>query len=435
MAEPQERELEHLRALNTVVEELNRSSDLRTMLTATLETVCQVMQLQTAWAFLLPVDGVGIFLPKKCAHDFALAAAVNLPPGLERDGQRFLCEGPDCHCQEMLRQNKMERAVNIVECSRVRDSARAGGDNQGLRFHASVPLLLEERPVGTLNFAAHESQSLTGAELELLSAVGKQVSIAIERARLYDLAEIQRARLAMEMEMARAVQTGLLPQVLPKIPGFDLATHWSFAREVGGDFCDIFPLPGQRWGIVIADVSDKGAPAALYMALTRGLVRSRADTTPGPAALLAEVNHALYLQTPSNMFVTVWYGVLDPAARTLTYASAGHPPAVLRRASGEIEQLPHTGIVLGILEGGQAWEERVLQLAPGDTVVAYTDGLTDAENPQREDYSVERLARALDALPADAVAAIHAIRSDLESFTRGVTLADDLTLWAIRCKT
>ncbi len=118
MAEPQERELAHLRALNTVAEELNRSSDLRTMLTATLETVLKVMNLQTAWAFLLPTSGLGIFLPNKGPHDFALAAAVGLPPGLEREGRGFLCQGPDCRCQALLRENALPQAVHILECSR-----------------------------------------------------------------------------------------------------------------------------------------------------------------------------------------------------------------------------------------------------------------------------------------------------------------------------
>ncbi len=433
MADSQQSELEHLRALNTVAGELNRSSDVRTMLTTTLETVLQVMKLKTAWAFLLPDSGVGAFLPNNGPHDFFVAASVDLPPGLERDGRRFLCEGPDCDCQELLRKNAMERAVNIVECTRLRNSALAAGDNRGLLFHASVPLMLEDRPVGTLNFASEEYQFLSPADLELLSAVGKQVSIALERARLYDLAEIQRARLAMELEMARAVQMSLLPEVLPDIPDFDLAAHWDFARQVGGDFCDIFPLPDHRWGLVIADVSDKGAPAALYMAMTRGLVRSRADQATSPAVLLAQVNHALCTQTPSNMFVSVLYAILDPAARTLTYASAGHNPALYRRASGEIERLPHTGIVLGMFEH-QTWEDRVFKLAPGDTFVAYTDGLTDAENPQREEYGLERLAAFLATAPAEAKGVIQHIMSSVNSFIQGVPFADDLTLLTLRLK-
>ncbi len=434
MADSQQVELEHLRALNIVAEELNRSSDVRTMLTVTLETLLKVMKLTTGWAFLLSDSGVGAFLPRTAPHDFALVAAVNLPPGLERDGRRFLCQAPDCHCQDLLRKNAMPRAVNIVECTRLRNSAQAAGDNQGLLFHASVPLMLEDRPVGSLNFAAEENVFLGEADLELLSAVGKQVSIALERARLYDLAEVQRARLAVELEMARAVQTSLLPEVLPNIPGFDLAAHWSFAREVGGDFFDIFPLPDRRWGIVVADVSDKGAPAALYMAMARGLIRSRADQTASPAALLAQVNDALTVQMWSSMFVTVWYAVLDPAAHTLTYANAGHNPAIHRLSSGETQELPHTGTVLGAFSQ-QTWSERTLTLEPGDTLIAYTDGLTDAENSRREDYGTERLAAAVAAAPAEADSVAQYILCDLDSFTQGIPVADDLTLLVLRLKT
>jgi sigma-B regulation protein RsbU (phosphoserine phosphatase) len=142
----------------------------------------------------------------------------------------------------------------------LRYAARHGGDTQGLLFHATVPLISQSRPVGLINIATEEWEFLTSADLQFLTAAGSQVGIALERARLYDLAETQRIRLEQELKMARAVQKSLLPTQPPNIPGFSLVADWRSAREVAGDFYDFILLPDGRWGFVLADVSGKGAP-------------------------------------------------------------------------------------------------------------------------------------------------------------------------------
>jgi sigma-B regulation protein RsbU (phosphoserine phosphatase) len=349
---------------------------------------------------------------------------------LEREERYYLRKPPDCHCQALLQAGRLARAVNIVECSRLQSSALAAGNNESLLFHASVPLVVQGRTVGILNYATDEYQFLTAADLQLLSAVGTQVSTALERARLYDLAEIQRARLTVELEMARAVQSSLLPGSLPEIPGFDLAAHWWFAREVGGDFCDIFPLAGERWGIVVADVSDKGAPAALYMAMTRSLLRSYVDQTSSPGVLLSRVNRALVTLSSSAMFVTLFYAVVDPKAQTISYGNAGQNPPILRRADGRVEELTRTGIALGVLED-KKWDDQTVHMAPGDVLAAYTDGVTDAMNPRGESYGPERLTSAILAAPAGARALIDQVVVDVTAFTEGAPLVDDLTLFVL----
>ena len=446
-ADPREREIARLRAINRLAEELNRSADLQTALDVALATVVEVMGLKTAWAFLHTdsgLDGRPGGLPLRAGtppHDFALAAACGLPPGLEQDERRFLCQPPDCHCQFLLHGGRLTRAVNVVECTRLQNSAEAAGDNRGLLFHASVPLISQGRSLGILNFATDEWQFLTAADLQLLSAVGAHVSTALERARLYDLAQAQRARLERELEMARAVQASLLPERLPEVPGFSLAADWRAAREVAGDFYDIFPLPGGRWAFVIADVSDKGAPAALYMAMTSSLIRSQAGRTPEPAALLTGVNGALCAQSSSNMFVTVICAVLDPATRMLTYANAGHNLPLLRRASGQVESQPRGGSALGVFDD-LSLPAAALALTPGDALVAYTDGVTDALNPQGEEYGLARLTAAL-AVPTpgsspgtgeeSAPALLAHVLADLAAFTQDAPQADDITLFVVAC--
>jgi hypothetical protein len=252
-----DREIAHLRALNHLAEHLNRSLDVRTLLATVVQTLAQAMGLKTAWAFLWTEAGL---YPATAAndfpHDFALAACCGLPPGLEREDRRGLCMPPDCHCQSLLRSGHLVRAINIVECTRLRYAARHAGETEGLLFHATVPLNVQNRPAGLINVATEQWEFLSPADLQFLSAAGAQVSIALERARLHDMAEAQRLRLEQELETARAVQKSLLPTELPTIPGFSVAADWRPARQVAGDFFDFFPLPDGRWGMLLADVSN-----------------------------------------------------------------------------------------------------------------------------------------------------------------------------------
>ena len=428
VSHPHEREIARLRALNRLAEHLNRSPDLRSTLSGALGTVVEVMGLRTAWAFVLTESGFDTLITS-APHDFALAAACALPPGLEHTDRYYLTCSPDCHCQSLLRSGRLTRAVNVVECTRLQDSAEANGDNAGLLFHATVPISVQGKPVGLINVAADEWQFLSAADLQLLSAVGAQLGVALERAQLYELAQTQRLRLEQELEMARAVQASLLPGILPVIPGYGLAADWRAAREVAGDFYDVFPLPEGRWGIVIADVSDKGAPAALYMVMARSLMRAQAEHTPGPATVLMSVHQALRLQCSAEMFVTVFYAVLDPVAHTLTYANAGHNPPLVRRVDGRLELLPKTGPLLGILDvEAMRLTERSLQLEPGEALVAYTDGLTDAENARREFYGLTRLQAAFTNAAATAQATLNHLLADLADFTGFAPQSDDMTI-------
>ncbi|UCC65133.1 MAG: SpoIIE family protein phosphatase [Anaerolineae bacterium] len=435
--DPQEREIARLRALNRLAQALNRSADVQTALDVTLETLVEVMGLRTAWVSLLAdgssaVQGTG----DSPAHGFALAAAYGLPPELEQDDRYYLRQGPACHCQSLLCDGRLTRAVNVVECSRLKNVADAVGDVQGLRFHATVPIISQDRPLGVLNVATDEWQFLTTSDLQLLSAAGAQIAVALERARLYDLAQAQRTRLEQELEMARVVQASLLPDQLPHVPGFDLAADWRSAREVAGDFYDIFRLPAGRWGIVVADVSDKGAPAALYMAMVRSLIRATAARARGPAGVLRQVNRALIAQSSSNMFATVFYAVLDPAARTLTYANAGHNRPIVRRASASANPgtLPEGGLPVGLFRKMNV-VDTTISLAPGDVLVAYTDGLTEAFNADREMFGDERLIEIVGARPAaSAQELLEAIMAQVTAFAGQVPQADDITLLVMQCR-
>jgi sigma-B regulation protein RsbU (phosphoserine phosphatase) len=301
-------------------------------------------------------------------------------------------------------------------------------DNQGLRFHASVPLISQGKPLGLINVASADWKFLTQADLHFLSAVSAQLVVALERAHFYEVAEARRIRLEKELQVAREVQAGLMPREMPAIPGFGIAGAWHPALEVAGDFYKIFPLDDDRWGMVIGDVADKGTAAALYMAMVHSLILSGALRQRSPAAVLMEVNQTILRQSSSVIFVTVFLAVLDLKKQTLRYANAGHNPPLVRRASGVMELLTKTGAALGVFDELQM-SETTITIGPGDAVVLYTDGVTDAWQPypRNEEYGIKRLAAALLAAPRKAGELLAHVEADLNTFIEGAPQLDDVT--------
>jgi sigma-B regulation protein RsbU (phosphoserine phosphatase) len=201
---------------------------------------------------------------------------------------------------------------------------------------------------------------------------------------------------------------------------------------VGGDFYDVIELPNHKLGIFIADVADKGMPAALFMALTRTLMRAAVLETASPAAALRRVNDFLLPDTQQGMFVTAVYGELDLALGTFTYVNAGHNPPFWVKNDGSLEKLTRTSIALGVMEQ-PVMEERTLTIALGDTLLLYTDGLTEAFSPSGDLFGEVRLLDVMASLPAGtAEEVIRSIEDCLNDFIDPLPLADDLTMMAIR---
>jgi serine phosphatase RsbU (regulator of sigma subunit) len=426
-SDPNQREQERLIALSQIAEALNKSVDIQEALDNSLRTLLSVMNLQTGWVSMLAESHLRISpVIDVPSHGFVLAAAHNLPPGLEAQERRFLCQPPACRCQKMLTSGGLTQAVNVVECTRLEESWHVVGDNQDLRFHASVPLISQGQPVGLINVASKEWQFLTEADLHFLSAVSAQLVVALERASFFEAAELRRIRLEEELQVARQVQAGLLPGKMPDIPGLDLACAWHPAREVSGDFYDVFPLDEDRWGIVIGDVVDKGTAAALYMAMVHSLILSGALRHRNPASVLLEVNQTIFKQSLSSMFVTVFLAVLDLKEHSLVFASAGHDSPILRRANGELVELTRTGAAMGMMNGLQ-WEQVKISLREGDALVLYTDGVTEARNPSNEFYELDRLMAAIAAAPKNAGELLVQVEADLNAFVDGVRADDDIT--------
>jgi sigma-B regulation protein RsbU (phosphoserine phosphatase) len=242
----------------------------------------------------------------------------------------------------------------------------------------------------------------------------------------------EKEALHREMDIAAEIQRSLLPASCPTLPRFDIAADSRPAHEVGGDFYDFIELPEGRIGIIVADASGKGVPAALMMALSRSLIRAYSQDRPSALAAMERANRFLCREMRSEMFVTAFYAVLDPATNTLSYVNAGHNPPMVHRMDGGSELLRASGTPLGVIEA-VAFEEQVCELTPGDVVVMYTDGITEAQDAYGEQFGPDRLrdlVRRTLHLPADTMTgrAVTAV----ETFSSGQPQFDDLTLVVLK---
>jgi len=234
-----------------------------------------------------------------------------------------------------------------------------------------------------------------------------------------------------ELDQAGRIQEGFLPAVPTDLPGWQLAAELEPTRQTSGDFYDFIPLPDGKLGIVIADVSDKGAAAALFMALSRSLIRTyAAEFEAEPRSVLTAANHRILIDTRTDQFVTLFYGVVELASGELVYGNAGHnPPYLLRPGQPElVASLSHTGIPLGIADTW-GWESRRIQLQPGDTLVLYTDGITDANDVDGAFFGSQRLLAAIQSnLGKPAAALRDEILSQVRAFAAGAPQYDDIAL-------
>ena len=242
-------------------------------------------------------------------------------------------------------------------------------------------------------------------------------------------------RLDREMQVIADIQKSLLPREVPKIPGLDIATYYRPAKQAGGDYYDFFPMADGRWGLMIADVSGHGSPAAVEMAITRTLAHTRTGQANGPAAMLDYVNRHLASRYTygTGTFVTALFATFEPKTRTLRYATAGHPPARLKRCQdGSLLVLDRSrGLPLGVLTE-TSYTEASLTLEPHDQIVFYTDGITESFDRDNRMFGTERLDATLENCALEASGLLEAVLRELEAFAAGREADDDRTVLVLR---
>jgi len=286
------------------------------------------------------------------------------------------------------------------------------------------------RVVQTLSGRLREADNQMIADLKRKN---EELARAYRELQEAQAALVEKERLEREMELARDLQQSILPQDFPQLPAFSFAAHSRPARQVGGDFYDVVPLSKGRVGLVMADVSDKGMSAALYMALARSLIHAEARRRSSPRQVLLTVNRLLLEMSRADMFVTVFYGVLDPAESTLRYVRAGHDrPLLFNPAAGDCRFLTGQGMLLGLLEDVDL-EEVTASLSPGDILVLYSDGITDANSPSGEFLGVERLSEMICcAGRSSAQEVCDSIFECVDRFQAGAVQYDDMALLVVQ---
>ncbi len=243
--------------------------------------------------------------------------------------------------------------------------------------------------------------------------------------------------MAQELAMAGQIQANILPEKVPDLPGWDIAARLIPARETSGDFYDFIPVTDKNWGIVIADVADKGMGAALFMTLTSTLFRGLAARHPGlPGLTLESVNERILSDTRGSMFVTAFFGVLEPHTGRLRYANAGHPPPLLLKGQKgkPLDRLARTGMALGV-QDDEHWKQKLVIFSPGDVLVLYTDGVIEAQNPHGRLFDFYRLQDAVQKVVGRSSKTIlDAVLTEVHHFTEGAPAQDDTAILVIRRK-
>ncbi len=290
----------------------------------------------------------------------------------------------------------------------------------------------DHTPVGGIVMARHTLQywdsHAVHSTLPSIQTLAAQIAAALHRARAF-ARTLAHEKVRQELVIAGQIQTSFLPRHVPQIAGWQIAAALEPAQETSGDFYDWIALPDGCWGIVVADVAGKGVGPALYMALSRTLIRTYAVAYPSrPDLVLTAANRRILADTSSTMFVTVFYAVLDPHTATLTYCNAGHNPPYLFRTQKNAAPVPlgRTGIPLGIEE--REWQHQVVHVAPGDLVVLYTDGLTEAQNEHGALWDTAGMLAAVPPPRAGANAVQQALLQGVHTFVGDAPQADDLTL-------
>jgi sigma-B regulation protein RsbU (phosphoserine phosphatase) len=300
---------------------------------------------------------------------------------------------------------------------------------QQIRSMLAVPLQTDDRVIGLIYLdSPHFIHEFTKEDLSLLTVMANVAAIRIEHTRLAEVEQVERLH-AKELDQAAEIQRSLLPVTAPIVEGVDLAGYNAACRTVGGDYYDFLPYPDGRVGLLVGDVAGKGMPAALLMSSLQARVQVLFDDPTNLAALVTRLNRIISSNCPSNRFITFFIGVLDPKTGELTYVNAGHNPPLVAHADGSVEKLGGTGLILGILPIAK-YEQGVCQLDPGDAVLLFSDGVTEAVRPDAdEEFGEDRLAQVLAGLrDKSAESIITTINQMVDEFTGGAPPADDITL-------
>ena len=294
-----------------------------------------------------------------------------------------------------------------------------------------APIISNDEVVGVFDLESDEFNSYDQDDLSVLQLLASQVAIIIEKVRLQEQV-VEKNRLQAQLEIARSVQLELLPATDPQLPNFDISAYVFPTEEVSGDYYDWVEMFEDQIGIVVADAVGKGIPAALLMSFLRASLRSGVQVGYAPHIALGKVGNLLWDSTESQQFITAIYGILDATNRTFVFSNAGHNPPLLIEPSGEYKFVEYGDLPLGMFRDTH-YHQHFIKFYAGQTMVLYTDGITEAANSNDEEYGQERFAkRVLEGIDLPANELIDFIRKGVADFTERKFLDDDGTLFIVK---
>ena len=369
---------------------------------------------------LIPYDSAAILLFASKDQKWDMASF-----GMTEKEQEHLQEQSVRIENEWQEFGAMPRLLSEEDCADLRYCLRTG-ESQIL-----MPLRSSDRVIGMFLLISEQRDAFAQADLELLEAFASQAAFAIEKARLHR-SLIEKTQLEQELRIAREIQLRFLPSEMPRISGLQIAARNIASRLVSGDYYDFIPIVEGQWGIVIGDVASKGISAGLIMSAFRASLLAEIRNNFAITTILQKVNRLLWETTAANRFVTAFYGVFDEKARVLTFSNAGHNFPVLRSADGSYRELRTGGLLLGAFEHVQYVEERI-HLVPGDLLILYTDGVSEAPGPDGQELGTEGVTAIMERCHASSASEIaERLVQQVTAHSESGIPEDDATLVVIK---
>ena len=412
-----------LRLLLEITKKISRSLNVEEVLALVMDTLDS----------LLPYDAAGIYIIRRDPH-------------ISEGGTHTLffhaeaVRGYDLDELLELRLKAGEGLIGHVAATGetvvvpdVRQDPRYVNARKETRSEMVAPIFSNDEVIGVFDLESDQVNTYTEDDKQVLQLLASQVAIIVEKAMLHDQV-VEKKRLEAQLEVARHVQLSLLPPRDPVVEGFDISAYNFSTEEVSGDYYDFVKLYEDQVGIVIADVSGKGIPASLLMAFLRASLRAAIHIGYAPHVAMGKVNYLLWETIEPHQYVTAFYGMLDATNRTLAFVNAGHNPPLLLSEDGTVRVIERGGLPLGMFRDTRYYEY-YLPIVPGQILLLYTDGATEANSPDGEEYGRERLVAAVRAAQdRNARAMIDFIYNDVFEWSGGRGAGDDVTFVVIKAQ-
>ena len=419
--------VDKLRMLLDITKTISRSLDLDEVLNLVMDTLDS----------LIPYDAAGIYLVK-CSRPFTEWEENTLDETCVFHTQAV--RGYEIDDLQELHLKMGEGLIGHVAVTGkpyvshdVRNNPRYINARPRTNSEMVAPIISNNEVIGVFDLESDELNAYSNDDMEVLMLLASQVAIIIEKVMLHDQL-IEKQRLETQLEVARQVQLELLPARDPELEGFDISAYNFPTEEVSGDYYDWVRIYDDQIGVVIADVSGKGVPAALLMAFLRAGLRAATHIGYAPHISMSKVNYLLWESIERNQFVTAFYGILDATNHTIAYTNAGHNPALLMDKDGTARFEERGGVPLGMFRDTRYYEY-FETIEPGQMLVLYTDGVTEAMNSAGEEYGRERLVDAVrQARELTAHEIIDFVHRDVIEWTEGLGAHDDVTFFIIKAR-